>query len=138
MVINCSSFINDFPNELIEAARIDGCSEINTLFRIVLPLIKPAMATFALFYAVGYWNTYMNAIIYLKNKGLKTLQVRLMSVLVETEMRTDGAESLGITKMSPESVRMATILFATVPILIVYPYLQKHFTVGLQMGAIKG
>ena len=133
-----SSFINDFPNELIEAARIDGCSEINTLFRIVLPLIKPAMATFALFYAVGYWNTYMNAIIYLKNKGLMTLQVRLMSVLVETEMRTDGAESLGITKMSPESVRMATILFATVPILIVYPYLQKHFTVGLQMGAIKG
>lgn len=133
-----SSFINDFPNELIEAARIDGCSEINTLLRIVLPLIKPAMATFALFYAVGYWNTYMNAIIYLKNNGLMTLQVRLMSVLLETEMRTDGAESIGIAKMSPESVRMATILFAAVPILIFYPYLQRHFTAGLQMGAIKG
>lgn len=133
-----SSFINDFPNELIEAARIDGCSEINILLRIVLPLIKPAMATLALFYAVDYWNTYMGAIIYLKDNALKTLQVKLMGVLLESEMRTDSAAGMGIARMSPESVRMATILFATVPILVFYPYLQKHFTVGLQMGAIKG
>jgi putative aldouronate transport system permease protein len=133
-----SSFINDFPNEFIEAARIDGCSEMSTLFLIVIPLIKPALATFALFYAVGYWNTYMRAIIYLKSNWLMPLQVRLMSILLETEMRTDSAESIGIQKMSPESVRMATILFSTVPILVVYPYLQKHFTTGLQMGAIKG
>ncbi|MGI6227521.1 MAG: carbohydrate ABC transporter permease [Peptococcales bacterium] len=133
-----SSFLNEFPNELIEAARIDGCSEIRSLFLIVIPLIKPALATFSLFYAVGYWNTYMRAIMYLKNKKLMPLQVRLMSILLETEMRTDGVEHIGIFRMSPESVRMATILFSTVPILAVYPYLQKYFTAGLQMGAIKG
>jgi ABC-type sugar transport system, permease component len=133
-----SSFIGDFPNEIIEAARIDGSGEIRTLFWIVIPLIKPALATFLLFYAVDYWNMYMSAIIYLKNKQLMPLQVRLMSILLQTEMRSDGAERYGISRMSPESIRMATILFSTVPILIVYPYLQKYFTTGLQMGAVKG
>jgi putative aldouronate transport system permease protein len=133
-----SSFLSEFPNELIEAARIDGSSEMKSLFLIVLPLIKPALATFALFYAVGYWNTYMRAIIYLKNKKLMPLQVIIMRTLLETELRMDGGEHIGVFRLAPESVRMATILFATAPILAVYPYLQKHFAAGLQMGAIKG
>jgi putative aldouronate transport system permease protein len=133
-----SSFLNEFPNELIEAARIDGSNETKSLFLIVIPLIKPALATFSLFYAVGYWNTYMRALMYLKGNKYMTLQVRLMGILHVSEMRTDAVEQLGILKMSPESVRMATILFSTIPIIILYPYLQKYFTAGLQMGAIKG
>jgi putative aldouronate transport system permease protein len=129
------SFFQSFPSEIEESARIDGCSEFRLLWRIVLPLSMPVIATFFLFYAVDYWNTYFNAILYLNEGSKLPLQVFLRQMLNVS----DGSQVIterGI-EFSP-AVRMAAVIFTAVPLLIVYPFLQKYFNQGALLGSVKG
>jgi putative aldouronate transport system permease protein len=129
------SFFQSFPSEIEESARIDGCSELGLLWRIVLPLSLPVIATFSLFYAVDYWNTYFNAILYLNEGSKLPLQVFLRQMLNVSDGSQVITES-GI-EFSP-AVRMAAVIFTAVPLLIVYPFLQKYFNQGALLGSVKG
>jgi putative aldouronate transport system permease protein len=129
------SFFQSFPSEIEESARIDGCSEFRLLWRIVLPLSMPVIATFFLFYAVDYWNTYFNAILYLNEGSKLPLQVFLRQMLNVSDGSQVITES-GI-EFSP-AVRMAAVIFTAVPLLIVYPFLQKYFNQGALLGSVKG
>jgi putative aldouronate transport system permease protein len=133
-------FFLSIPEELNEAAMIDGANELQTFLRIILPLSKPAMATFCLFYAVGHWNNYFAGILYLNDPTKWPIQVILRQIVV----LNDPMNSLGSVVLMtenpppPETIQMAAILVATIPILIVYPFLQKHFAKGVMIGSIKG
>ncbi|GMK38741.1 putative ABC transporter permease protein YtcP [Paenibacillus sp. CCS19] len=132
------SFFQNIPDGLEESARIDGCSDFGTLFRIVLPLSMPALATISLFYAVTYWNTYSNAIFYLSDSDKWPIQVLLRQIVVLASGFESDA-SLDSTVPPPDqAVKMAVIVVSTLPILIVYPFLQKHFAKGALVGSIKG
>ncbi|MFD2114651.1 carbohydrate ABC transporter permease [Paenibacillus yanchengensis] len=128
------TFFRGIPKALTDAATIDGCDEFNIFGRIILPLSLPSLTTIGLFYAVSYWNGYMGAIMYLRNPSLFTLQVKLRQLLVENDV---GSMDSGML-MSIEGIRMATIIVATVPILFIYPMIQKHFIKGAMLGSIKG
>ncbi|QNK58187.1 MULTISPECIES: carbohydrate ABC transporter permease [Paenibacillus] len=132
------SFLEGLPEELEESAAIDGASEFTILWRIILPLSKPVIAALTLFYAVGWWNSYMNVLIYIRSTDKLSLMVKLYQMidLVSTELlRGEGVLQAVIT---PESIRAAAVVFAIVPILCVYPFLQKHFIKGVLLGSIKG
>ncbi|TVY08655.1 carbohydrate ABC transporter permease [Paenibacillus cremeus] len=129
------SFFQGFPVEVEESARIDGCSEFGLLWRIVLPLSLPVIATFSLFYAVDYWNTYFNAILYLSDGSKLPLQVFLRQMMNISDGSQEVTES-GI-EFSP-AVRMAAVIFTAVPLLVVYPFLQKYFNQGALLGSVKG
>lgn len=133
------TFFMGLPMELEDAALIDGCGQGRLLLKIYLPLSKAAMATLTLFYAVGHWNSYFNAMLYIDNPRLYTLQVKLRQLLLAGQA-ADLYEGMvpSAAKLSEESLKAATILFATVPILVVYPWLQKYFVKGVTVGAVKG
>ncbi|MET3847567.1 putative aldouronate transport system permease protein [Paenibacillus sp. OAE614] len=132
------SFIRSLPPGLSEAAEMDGCSPMRTLTRIVLPLSMPAIATLSLFYAVGRWNGFMDALMYITNPKLYPIQLKLYQVIVNS-MTNDPLSMQGdqLVSIMPESIKAASIMFATVPILIVYPWLQKYFISGVMLGSIK-
>ncbi len=132
------TFFRELPESLEEAAYLDGASDIQILFRIALPLSLPIIATIALFYAVAYWNDYFNALIYIQSPEKFTLQLRLRSLLFADELGAAGAtEGIGNQVMA-ESLKMACIVVGTLPILIVYPWLQKYFVKGVMLGSVKG
>ncbi|PTM56567.1 carbohydrate ABC transporter permease [Desmospora activa] len=133
------NFFQNLPAGLEEAAKIDGCNDIGILFRIVLPLSKPVLATISLFYAVTYWNTYMNAILYLNDPTKWPIQVVLRQIVIlASGMSVDGAAFDPDFVAPPEqTVKMAVIVVATVPVLLVYPFLQKYFAKGALLGSIK-
>lgn len=128
------SFFMGLPGELIDSARIDGCSEMQILLKIVLPLSKAALATLGLFYGVGHWNELQGPLIYLRKPAIQTLQIKLNSIL--QEQNTDSID-LGQINFSPVTIKMTTIVVATVPILVIYPFLQKYFVTGATLGSIK-
>ncbi len=130
------SFIEGLPIALQEAARVDGANDFIIWLKIVLPLCKPVLATVFLFYAVGQWNSFMDT--YLYAKELPTLQYVLYEIMEKATVKIDphAAEQLK-NAVSPLSIRMAVTIVATVPILIVYPFLQKHFVGGMTVGAVK-
>lgn len=123
----------NIPSSLIDSARIDGLSEIGILFKIVLPLSKPTFATLGLFYGVAHWNSYQNALYYINDPRLYPLQVKLRQMLVSEDLA--GGEVMLLS--SPEGIQMATIIFSTLPILLIYPFLQKYFIQGSLIGSIK-
>jgi putative aldouronate transport system permease protein len=129
------SFFQNIPSELEEAARIDGCSELRLFWRIVLPLSMPAIATFTLFYAVFNWNTYFYAILFLNNSSEWPLQVYLRQMLIET---TSGMEADSGGFHYTPAVKMAAVMIAAIPLLIIYPFLQKYFNKGMMLGSVKG
>jgi len=129
------SFFQSFPVEVEESARIDGCNEITLLWKIVLPLSMPVIATISLFYVVEYWNTYFNAILYLNDSTKAPLQVFLRQMLTQSDSSQMATE--GGFEFSP-AVRMAAVLFTAVPLLVIYPFLQKHFNKGAMLGSVKG
>ncbi|PYI56658.1 carbohydrate ABC transporter permease [Paenibacillus flagellatus] len=135
-------FFQNIPHELQEAALIDGANDLRIFTRIVLPLSKPALAAFGLFYAVGHWNTYFGAILYISDPKKWTVQVVLRQIVILEEAATtlNPAKDamLGANPPPPETIGMAAILLATLPILIVYPFLQKHFAKGVMLGSVKG
>lgn len=128
------SFFAGLPGELIDAARIDGCGEFKVLYRIVIPLSKAVMATMTLFYGVSHWNSLQQPLIYLREPKLHTLQIKLYQILMEDN---SSVVDLGQLEIAPSTIKMATIVIATIPILIVYPFLQKHFAAGATLGSVK-
>jgi putative aldouronate transport system permease protein len=133
------SFFMQIPQELIEASRIDGMGELRILFQVVLPLSKPALATLGIFYAVFHWNTYFNALMYIENRNLYPLQIKLREMIVDESFIADPTSNFytAIMSSSPEGIKMATIIIATVPILLIYPFLQRHFLKGFMLGSLK-
>jgi len=137
------SFFAQLPAELEESARMDGASDIRVFFRIVLPLSLPVLATFTLFYAVGYWNTWWPTTLFIQKRSLFTLQYVLRGMIVENRrpmMMDAKARQAGMLgdRLFDEGIKMATVIVATVPILCVYPFLQKYFAKGVMIGAVKG
>jgi len=131
------TFFQNLPAGLEESAKIDGASDFGILFRIVIPCSLPAIATISLFYAVTYWNTYMHAILYLSDAAKWPVQVLLRQIVVlATGIAYDSAEYTDIPPPS-QSVKMAVIVVATIPVLLVYPFLQKYFAQGALLGSIK-
>jgi putative aldouronate transport system permease protein len=127
------NFFMDLPAGLEEAASIDGCTDIGIFIKIALPLSLPMLATFGLFYAVGHWNNYFGALLYLADSKKYPFQLVLRNlVMITTEDTADGED------LPQETLKMAVIVVGTVPILLVYPFLQKHFAAGVMVGAIKG
>lgn len=133
------SFFRGIPDSLEEAAEIDGSSHFFTLARIILPLSLPVLATLSLFYAVGRWNGFMDTLMYINSPELYPLQLKLYQ-LIQNNMATElmRNEVVGAAQMMPESLKAASVIFATVPILIVYPWLQRYFVSGVMLGAVKG
>lgn len=137
-MIILKSFFQNLPEGLEESAKIDGCHDFGILLRIVLPLSMPALATISLFYAVTYWNNYMHAILYINDPGKWPVQIILRQIVVlATGMNYDNADFTS-TPPPDQSVKMAVIVVATLPVLVVYPFLQKHFAKGALLGSIKG
>ena len=130
------TFFRNLPSELEEAAKIDGAGEVGILLRIVLPLSKPVLATFALFYAVGIWNDFMSPLLYLSDPSMWTLQIYLRQVTTSAELT---AGDIVLQEAPPaQGVKFAVIAVATLPILLFYPFLQKHFAKGMLIGSVKG
>lgn len=133
-------FFLGIPGELHEAAVIDGANDLQIFGRIILPLSKPSLAAFALFYAVAHWNNYFAGILYLNTPEKWPIQVILRQIVVVGEAQTTlgGGQILLENAPPAETIQMAAIVVATLPILIVYPFLQKHFTKGVMLGSVKG
>lgn len=138
-LIVMKTFIASIPVSLEEAAIIDGANELTVFFKIIIPLSKPAIATFAVFNAVGYWNSFFNAIIYTTKRELWPLMLILRELVVEdgTASASQGIIDPGAVQ-NPYTLKMAAIIITTVPILCVYPFAQKYFTKGVMLGSVKG
>lgn len=131
------SFFMGIPSELIEAARIDGASDFRILRTVVLPLSKAVIAVIGLFYAVGFWNAFFNAMLYISDQSLWPIQMILRSYVIQGSSLT--ADQLGVQQAPPpQSIKMAVVVVALAPIITVYPFLQKYFSKGVITGAIKG
>ncbi len=137
-VLVMRSFFQSFPHELIEAAKIDGASDLQVFTRIVLPLSKAILATIALFIAVGLWNNWFNSMLYLQKTPEYRPMAYVLKVIIDKASMNKGSTGSGQFEMIGESVQYAAIIVSTLPILVVYPFLQKHFTKGVMIGSIKG
>ncbi len=132
------SFMNSsIPPSLIEAAEIDGCNEFRILLSVVLPLSIPVLATLTLFYAVGRWNSFQDALYYITDSDLKVLQQKLYELVNSASSQGLSQEISSSTLQSPEVLKAACIMFATIPILCIYPFVQKYFVKGVMIGAVK-
>lgn len=133
-------FQSSIPEELQEAAAIDGCSHFKTLIKVVLPLSTPILAVIVLFYAVGHWNAFFNAVIYLRNQELFPLQIVLRDILLQNSLEAVGGDLTGMYEkvMRGETMKYALIIVASAPVIIMYPFVQKYFVKGIMVGAIKG
>ncbi|MFI7133074.1 carbohydrate ABC transporter permease [Nonomuraea sp. NPDC050153] len=135
-LIIVKSFFQELPQALEEAARIDGCNEMGVFFKIVLPLSKPIIATFSLFYAVSIWNDYMSPLLYISDPSKWTLQI-LVRQLTSAD-QADALANMDRTFVPPEQgLKFAVVVIATLPILLFYPFLQKHFAKGVLIGGVK-
>lgn len=143
MIIMRTFFQSSIPGELQEAAMLDGCSDIRYLVQIVLPLSKAVMSVLLLYYAVGHWNSYYNALIYLRKSELFPLQLVLRQILIVAQNSTDmsqvsSSSAQGLMQKAADTMRYALIVMTTVPIMIVYPVIQKYFEKGVMIGSVKG
>ena len=135
------NFFQGIPQELEESASLDGCTDVGILWKIVLPLSLPVLATFGLFYAVGHWNSYFGAMIYMSGAREKwPLQVLLREIIILSNSSAGDMNNMDPEFIQPpeQSVKMAVIVVSTVPIMCVYPFLQKYFVKGVMVGALKG
>lgn len=138
-LIILKNFFQQIPEGLEESAKIDGANDMVILLRIVLPLSLPAMATFALFYAVNHWNMYFQAIMYINDNSKWPIQVLLRQIVILSQSSIgDNSSMADEVILPPQSIKMAVIVFATIPIMLVYPFLQKHFAKGVLLGSVKG
>ncbi len=139
-VIITKNFIDSLPESLIESARLDGANEWTVLFKIIIPLSKPILATIVLFYAVDRWNEWYNSMIFLTSPSKFTLQLVLRNIVINSEMQgaaaTSGAVSASGATFSM-GIKMCAVIMTMLPIMCVYPFLQKHFAKGIMLGAIK-
>ncbi|KOY16748.1 carbohydrate ABC transporter permease [Paenibacillus xylanivorans] len=141
IIIMRTFFQQSIPNELHEAATIDGCSNIQILTRIILPLSMPIIAVTILFYAVGHWNAFFNAMLYLSDKNKFPLQLILREILIQgqtNDMVKMSTESAIKQQREVEGIKYAVLVVANIPVLMLYPFLQRYFVKGVMIGAIKG
>lgn len=139
MLIMKTYFQSSIPDSLEESAFLDGASNFAILIRVVLPLSKPILATLSLFYAVGRWNSYADNKFYIKTETLKLIQYKLYQMVASaTEAQTQTLSEAAAVTSTPEVLQAAAIMFVTIPIICVYPFLQKYFVKGVMVGAIKG
>lgn len=132
-LIITKAFFEGLPEELFESARLDGCTEFGVLWRIVLPMSLPIMMTIGMYYAVAHWNAYMVAVLYITDQNLRPLQVILRRLLKAANMDMSADEVV-----PAETLKMAAVCFATAPIVVIYPFIQKYFVKGTLAGAVKG
>lgn len=138
MLIMRTYLESTIPESLYEAAYLDGASHFQMLSRVTLPLSKPILATLSLFYAVGRWNAYADARYFITRKALQPIQYLLSNMVLSS-----GADAISLAEgaavtSTPEVLQAATVMFATLPILLIYPFIQKHFVKGVMVGAVKG
>lgn len=138
VIILRSGFMS-VPESLVEASTIDGANSVQTLVKVLIPLIMPTLAVIILYYAVGIWNSWFQATIYIRETRLLPLQVVLRDILINSDTNNESAENAarGAAAVS-ESIKYATVMVTVIPILVVYPSLQKYFTQGVMVGAVKG
>ncbi|MEK5164221.1 carbohydrate ABC transporter permease [Paenibacillus sp. FSL R5-0527] len=137
MLLMRSAF-EQLPSEVDEAAKIDGCGELGILLRIVLPLSKPMLATLSLFYGVGYWNAFMSVMIYINDTAKYNMTVLVQNMIKSTSVVQDFSDPTMVANITPEGIRSAAVIVMIIPILAVYPLLQKYFVKGVMLGSIKG
>ena len=142
-VIIARTFISsNLPEEMYEAAAIDGCSHINYLLKIVLPLSGPIIAVLALYYAVGHWNAYFNAMVFLTRRVLFPLQIILREILIQNKFTAEDLfldpDIQADTMALAEQIKYGLVVVASVPVLMIYPFIQKYFTKGIMIGSLKG
>lgn len=139
-VLIMKTFFENLPEDLEEAAKVDGSNEFSTLMRIILPLSKPIMATLGLFYGVNHWNTYFAGIMYINNRDLQPIQVVLRNMLqaqnVSQELLVQNPAMIQL--LPPETMKMAAVVVTIIPVIAVYPFLQKYFVKGFLLGSVKG
>ncbi|MFC5403460.1 carbohydrate ABC transporter permease [Cohnella soli] len=141
VIIMRTYFQTTIPHELLEASQLDGCNDFRFLVKIVVPLSGPIIAVIALFYAVGHWNQYFNAMIYLKDPHLYPMQLILRDILVQNEVKIDmlgDVKSAAARQGLRELLKYSLIVVSSVPLLIVYPFVQKFFVKGVMIGSLKG
>jgi len=140
IIIMRTFFKESVPNEVQEAAMMDGCSQIQTLLRIVLPLSMPILAVMMLFYSVDHWNAYFSALIYLTDRDKYPLQLVLREILIQNQMdkMAGGSTSMSEQIMFSQSIKYAVVIVANIPVFLLYPFLQRYFVKGMTIGAIKG
>lgn len=138
-MIVCRTFIeSNIPGEMLEAAQIDGCSDTQFFFRMVLPLSKSIIAVLALWYGVAHWNSYMNAFLYLRESARYPLQIFLKEILIQSQHL--GSEDIDVDNLNTiaETIKYAVIVVSSVPLFCMYPFVQKHFQKGVMVGSVKG
>ena len=140
MIIARTYFQNSIPGEMLESARLDGCDDIRVLVNMVLPLSKSILAVLVLYYAIAHWNSYFDAFIYLSSENKFTLQVVLRNIMNSVaaleEMATTAEQSMRAANI--EVLKYAIIVFGSIPLIILYPFVQKHFVKGVMIGSVKG
>jgi multiple sugar transport system permease protein/putative aldouronate transport system permease protein len=139
-VVVLRAFFMELPGEVIDSARIDGAGDLATFWRIVLPMSKAVLAVIGLFYAVAYWNNFFTALLYLQDLAKYPLQLILRTYVVnQAQIGVDQVGGTGGAALPPqEALEMAILVLSIVPILLVYPFVQRHFTKGVLIGAVKG
>jgi putative aldouronate transport system permease protein len=140
LIVARTFFESSIPNELYESAKLDGCSNIGILFKIVLPLSSAIVAVLVLYYGVAHWNSYFSALVYLRNEKLFPLQIILRDILIlgQTEQLGSNDAGMGEKIKMAEGIKYSVIVVSSAPILLLYPFLQKYFVKGVMIGAIKG
>lgn len=141
LIIARTFFTNTIPTSLLDAAKIDGCNNIRFFFSVAMPLSKPIIAVIALYYAIGYWNDYFNAMIYIKSRAGYPLQLFLREILISSQtssaMTGDVLEQELLAQLQ-EIIKYTLIVVGSVPLLLLYPFLQKYFVQGIMIGSLKG
>ncbi|MFD0869025.1 MULTISPECIES: carbohydrate ABC transporter permease [Paenibacillus] len=141
VIITRTFFQTTIPDELLDAGQLDGCSDFKFLLHVVLPLSGPIIAVLTLFYAVGHWNSFFSALLYLKRQELYPLQLVLRDILiqneVDAEMMSDVADAAARESLR-ELLKYSLIVVSTIPVLVIYPFIQRHFVKGIMIGSLKG
>lgn len=137
-MIIMKNFFQGLPDSIEESAKIDGCHDLQVFLKIVLPISKASLATITLFYAVGHWNSWFNAMIYFKNSSSYPLQTILRSIVIENQMSEEIQMDEIANPVSAEGIKYSTLVISMVPMMVVYPFIQKYFVKGVMIGSIKG
>jgi putative aldouronate transport system permease protein len=141
-IVVLRNFFMEIPRDVIDSAKLDGASEVQIFLRVVLPLSKAVLAVIALFYAVAYWNDFFNALLYVNDHSKWPIQLVLNQYVIQGENLNQAGGASQATaaaqRLPTESIKMAVVVIATAPILVVYPFLQRYFTKGVLTGAVKG